>query len=120
VQGRRLALKPKAPDKSYLFAEMQRQEIRTWLRSLPDAERTRAALQADEQVASAILNAPPALSGINLEIHAHVAEKELERKFGPQLREIEEREEWVGKVNAAIEVATMQFRRESGLTEKDV
>jgi hypothetical protein len=36
------------------------------------------------------------------------------------MREIEEREEWVGKVNAAIEVATMQFRRESGLTEKDV
>jgi hypothetical protein len=119
VNNLRSGIKPKAPDHADVFGEMQRAEVRTWLRSLPPAERIRAALE-DESVAAAVLHVPPALSGLTSEVHERVVAAHVEKAFGSQLRGIQQREEVLEVVNSAIQVATTMFQREGGLTEKEI
>ena len=87
------------------------------VRNLPHVERIRTVLEGENSIASAVLNAPAVLSGLNADIYSHVAEAQMERTFGPQLREIERREEIAGNLNAAVDVVTSQFRKEAGLKD---
>src|SRR5205085_2180098 len=68
VSERRARLKPKPPDRKDAAAELGRQEIRTWLRSLSQAERDRmfngGGERVDPAIAEAVLSAPPELSGV--------------------------------------------------------
>lgn len=115
----RSELKLKPIDKTNVFEELQRQEIRTWLRSLPENQRIRAALEADPQATEAIVHASPALSGLSPEIHARVAEAMVQRVHGAQIEGIERREVVVQTAAAALQAAESQFRSEAGLTEKE-
>jgi hypothetical protein len=119
VQNLRKGLQPKAPDRADLFGEMQRQELRTFLRTLPDAKRLRLAME-DAAITEAVLHASPALSGLSQEQHELVKEAYVERAFGAQLRGIEKREEVISNVGSALTIATRQFLNESGLTEKEI
>jgi hypothetical protein len=168
----RKGFEPKAPDRSDICAELQRQELRAHLRALPEHERLRLAMN-DDVVAEAVLHGHPALSGMNvpldegsavdeghrsaiearyaggenmksleqefgedtvrLVLFAHdnaspappskydlVKSVYLERKFGQQMRGVEARQEVLDNVNAAIEIATREFIRESQLSERDL
>src|SRR5205085_9015718 len=63
VSERRARLKLKPPDRKDAAAELGRQEIRTWLRSLSQAERDRmfngGGERVDPAIAEAVLSAPP-------------------------------------------------------------
>ena len=119
VKNLRTGMKPKEPDRADLFGEMQRAELRTFLRSLPQPDRIRAAIE-DEKIAAAVLHASPGLSGLSAEMHQRVVDAHVEKAFGPQLAGIEKREEIADVVNSAVEIATKQFRNEAGLTEKEI
>ena len=114
IRGEMAAMVPKAPDKGDLFGEMQRAEIRTYLRSLPEAERTRVALTStDETVRAAILFSPAALSGLKDEVRQQVANAYLAATHGPRLAELEKAESVALEVAAAIEVASGFMNRVS-------
>ena len=93
---------------------MQRAEIRTYLRSLPEAERIRVALTStDETVRAAILFSPAALSGLKDEVRQQVANAYLAATHGPRLAELEKAESVALEVAAAIEVASGFMNRVS-------
>lgn len=119
VQNRRLALKPKEVDRSDLYAEMQRRELRDHLKTLPAEQRLRAAMD-DPAITEAVLNAPAALSGLSAEHLGLVRDGHMEKTFGPQLADIEKREAVLEVINSAVEIATAQFRRETGLAENEI
>ena len=114
IRGEMAATVPKAPDKGDLFGEMQRAEIRTYLRSLPEAERIRVALTStDETVRAAILFSPAALSGLRDEVRQQVEASYLETVHGSRLAELAKAENALLEVAAAIEVASAHMHRTS-------
>jgi hypothetical protein len=120
AQNARLAMQPKAPDRNDLAGEARRREMRDYLRSLPAEQRLRVAMESAEMT-EAVIDAPhPALSGLSAEHLDLVRDGHMEKTFGPQLREIEQREKVIEVVNSAIEVATSQFRKETGLSEESL
>jgi hypothetical protein len=119
TQNLRLALMPKAPDRSDLWSELQRRELRDHLRTLPDPQRLRLAME-DPAITEAVLDANPILSGLSAEQLDLVRDGHIERHCAPQLRGIEQREEVIATLNAAVEIASLQFLKESGLDEKEI
>jgi hypothetical protein len=119
VSNLRHAMKPKEADRSDIYGEMQRAELRAFVRAMPPEERLRA-VQSDPAMTDAVLLAHPALSGLSPEKYDLVKKDYAERTFGPQLRGLESREDVVDNLNAAVEVATRQFLTESGLTEAEI
>jgi hypothetical protein len=126
VANARKAFAPPAPDRSDLFAETQRRELRDHLWKLPAEQRLRAAMD-DPAKAEAVLLANPSLSGLTT--HGEdgapsqydlVRDQYLQSKFGEQIRAVERREAVVEVISAAVEVASSQFRRESGLNEEEI
>ena len=98
IRQQRAALTPKAPDRSDLFGELQRAEVRTWLRGLDEATRRRTVLETDDQmIKDAVMFAPAAMSGLTDEVKSHILERLVEGKFGPQLRELDAQEEAAAK-----------------------
>jgi hypothetical protein len=120
AKNARLAMQPKAPDRSDLAGEARRREMRDYLRSLPAEQRLRMAMESAEMT-EAVIDAPhPALSGLSAEHLDLVRDGHMEKTFGPQLRDIEKREEVVEVLNSAVEVASSQFMRESGLGAEEI
>lgn len=126
VANLRKAIAPPAPDRSDLFGESQRAELRAFVRSLPEGKRLRAVMD-DPSLTEAVLLAHPALSGLstNSEDGAPsqfdlVRDKYLETKFGAQLHGIEAREEVLANLNAAIAIATQDFCRETGIEPEEI
>ena len=72
INTRRAAMRPKR-DPNDLVGEMRRQELRTFIRSLPAGERVQAVF-ADPTVADAVADALPALSGLTPEQASHIAD----------------------------------------------
>jgi hypothetical protein len=119
VENLRKGFRLKEPDKSDLFAEQQRSELRTFLRSQPEIERLRLALE-DPAVAAAVAPATPALSGLSKQAHDLVVGAMIKREFGAQAAGVERRAEIVDNVSAAVEVARMQFRNTAGLGPEEI
>jgi hypothetical protein len=116
VQGERAALATRRPDKSDLFAEMQRQEVRTWLRSLPEGERMSVALSSkDPSVRDAILMAPAAMSGLQADVRDHVLTAVLEEAHGPRLRALDETQQAYELLDAAVKTAENFARADAGM-----
>jgi hypothetical protein len=95
-------------DKTDAVGELKRQELRTFVRNLPSGERVAALDTLGEDGVLAVLDAPPALSGIPADRHQFVRTRYLESKFGPQLRELE----LVDEDNTAFEAAATMVRKE--------
>jgi hypothetical protein len=119
VANRRKAVQLPEPDRTDLSAEMRRAELRSFVRGLPQEEKLRFVL-GNEAAATAVLDQVPAISGLNDDLFDRVKQERIERLFGPQLAEIEKREAVVEVVDAALEVATSQFRKESGLDDQEI
>ena len=119
LQQRRGELVLKAPDPKDVVAAMDRAEIRSWLRSLPIGERTRHALEGDERIIGAVINAPSALSGVTDEVHARATGVALDRQFGPALKKLAEEEDALAVVDSALKVASTQLLSEAGIKSDD-
>ena len=112
----RLSLLPRAPDRSDTFGEMQRSEIRTWLRSLPEGQRWKQLDTADKSVREAIIFAPAALSGMPEDRHALLIQTVMQETHGAQLADLEGLEDAIENAEAAIQVAGQNLQTASGLT----
>ena len=82
---RRASLKPPVPPRDDITGEMKRAELRAFVRGLPLKDRLAFASRHPE----AILDAPPALSGLPEDQYSRVRESYIAAKFGPEIREIE-------------------------------
>ncbi len=115
----RKAMQPPAPDRADLYGQAERHKLLDRVLALPQAERFRLAME-DQAVMGAVLAHQHVLfSGLSAEQLSEVRDAFIERNFGPQLAGIEQREEIVETLNSALQVATMQFRNEAGLTERE-
>ncbi len=112
LEAERASFLPKA-DRSDLFGEMQRQEIRTWLRSLSDGERMRAAM-SDDIIREAVALAPAALSGLDAERHGHVVNALVEARHGERVAKIVYESEVLQTADVAIREAANDLHKASG------
>ena len=117
---------PKQPDRADLFGELQRRELRDHVRSLPPEARLRAVME-DPALMEAVLLGHASLSGLST--HSEdgapsqfdlVRQSYVEKTFGSQLNGVEARERVVETLDAAVKVAVIQFRNESGLSEVEI
>lgn len=114
IRGERGALAPKAPDKTDTFAEMQRAEVRAWLRSLPEDERVLKAM-TDPAAREAVIHAPTvAMTGLSKEIRERLVNEATEAEHGPELERLKMREANVMAVMGALQVARMEFETDTG------
>ncbi|AWN47152.1 hypothetical protein DK419_13195 [Methylobacterium terrae] len=122
AKAQRAGFKPPPIDRTDPIGEMRRQEMRSYLRSLPPGERTAAAyaLAEDPEGASAIIDAPALLSGIlphqQNEIRERHEAAEIERKHGPALAALEAQEEDYEWASALATVVRNEMQEASGMT----
>jgi hypothetical protein len=93
-------------------------EIRTWLRSLPQAERDRVtrAENIDSQIRSAILEAPAVMTGV-AESHLDLMkEKALRESHDSLMDEIAELSTAIDAASSAVEAGRDSARIDTGLT----
>jgi len=117
----RAEIVPKVADPTDVVAEMQRSEIRAYVRGLPLAERTALAFSPDLDpiIARAIMTAPAMLSGLPDDRHAHLVRVHLEKHHAAELAEIEHIENQIEVVDAAIQTARNDIFFASGLDDID-
>jgi len=130
VENRRKAIKLPTPDPTDMVAAYEREAMLRFLRTeVPAAERLRV-VQNNPRMMEAVLMAPvPMMTGFSTEspdggetasAFDIVRNSYLEAHYGEQLRDIQARAEVVDTLNAAIAVATIQFRNESGLAIEEI
>ena len=124
VEARRSKMKLKEPDASDLKSELQRQEIRSWLRSLPQAERDRifngGGDRVDPGIAEAVLFAPPELSGVARSNITLMKDRLLEAQFPGESEELAEIEQAIALTERAVNVCTDEIVKEIGMTKEQL
>jgi predicted RNase H-like nuclease (RuvC/YqgF family) len=101
-------------------AEMLRAECRALLRSLPDADRIRLALETKESlIREAIAMAPPQLSGLPADIAQSVFDGLLTERYGVKLENNTHLLEAYEEALIAVEEAGHDIRREANLSDRD-
>jgi hypothetical protein len=108
---------PKA-DPTDAAGAIARMEIRTWLRSLPQAERDKITRSEniDPQIRSAILEAPAVMTGV-AESHLDLMkEKALRELHGSVMDEIAELSSAIDMAASAVEAGRDSTRIDTGLT----
>jgi hypothetical protein len=119
LKQRRAALgKPKV-DPTDLAAAMLRQEYRSYVRSLGLGDRARVLLSDDMEMIAAVLEVPPALSGLADDLLARVVDHYIEKTAGGELKAIEETEEALSLVQAAVGVAELDLKPHLGMQEHE-
>jgi hypothetical protein len=111
VRGERAGLVPKVPDRADVVGEMQRREVRDWLRTLEPVERMRVAVESKDLVITAVMHAPAELSGLPKDIHKSIVESEIESLHGARLSELKMHEQALEEAAAALQVAADDLQR---------
>jgi hypothetical protein len=98
-----------------------RSEMRQWLRSLSRGEALAALIAADvdDRLILAFLETPTAMLGDLSEIQERVQDHVLEKKYGPQLKRLTDRQEAVDLTNAALGISLYQLRQEAAFSGSD-
>jgi hypothetical protein len=107
---------PRDIDKSDIAGALRRQEIRGWLRSLPDARRNAMLIMTDQlepEIAAAIVESPPELSGVSSEQRARLTERAMALQYP---REAEN----ISNINAAAEALGDHIRMASEVLRKNL
>jgi hypothetical protein len=123
IESRRSALVIKEADPANLAAALERQEIRTWLRSLDLGQRqTMLATTTDRRILEAALAAPPELSGIAGNL-AHLADQ-IEERFvemihGPEIASIKFTEALLDEGEAGLGVARVLTQGVTELNDRE-
>lgn len=99
------------PDRDDVVLALDRQEIRAWLRTLPIGERIKHAA-SDPTVAAAVVNAPPALAGLNEDGHERAKAFLMEHMHGPELAQLRGESDAVETAGKAIDIAENQLLNE--------
>lgn len=108
--------KPAAPDKSDLYSEMQRREVRDYLRSLSEVDRLRVVYGTDDPlIREAIAHAPAVLSGLSEEHKGRVVDTLVQSVYGERAARLDEIDEGLMTARGALQVAAEDLRREAGL-----
>ena len=120
VAAQRAALMPTGPDKTDLFREAQRREIRELLGKMSMPERMHMASGSKNPlVVEAILYAPdPAMIGLPANFLADIVRNNMEQTHGSKLKELDALEEDIANADAAIQIAGIDMRRLSELDDR--
>jgi hypothetical protein len=112
LAAQRAALVLPGPDKTDIFRELQRREMRDSLARMPVNERMRMALESKNPlVVEAVLHAPdPSLLGFPAAVHADFVKKQLQAAHGPRLQELAVLDKDVANYDSAIQVAGLDLR----------
>ncbi len=90
---------------SDVFAEARHAELRSMLRSLPETDRIKLALE-NEAARNAVAVAPAVLSGIPAPVHAQLIDGLVETRFASRAKDLSALQEEAETVAAAVQVAT--------------
>src|SRR5262245_33508491 len=119
---RRGRLKLTQPDQTNIVAALERQEIRTWLRSLDQAQRDKLFLGGGERVthaiAEAVRTAPPALSGVAPSNINLMKERALEAQFPGEIEALADMERAIEVTERAVNVNTTEILNEMGIMKE--
>lgn len=117
ILTKRAMLKPKSPaDPKDAAAAIRRSEVRSFLRSMTDDQR-RAALigrDANPEYVAAMLEAPPAESGVLSATYKMLYDAAVKEQHGPLVEEIEHLEEAVQVAERAFNAAAFDIRNQAG------
>jgi hypothetical protein len=119
VEARRANIKLPPIDKSDAVGELRRQEVRTYLRSLPIEDRVKTLDMLGDDATVAVIDAAPALSGLLADHHQFVKTRYLEKQFGSQIKELEMIEEDHAAVEAAAQIVRRDLQFATGLGNAD-
>ncbi len=108
ISAKRAALQPKPIDRSDVVAELQRRELREFVRSLPFEKRLEAVFGLSDAHLEAITSAPSILSGLPQDRYDKIVEMQREKQFGAQIRALEAH----GEEHEAVESAAVMVRRD--------
>lgn len=109
-----------AIDPNNVVAEMQRQEARAYVRSLPEIERLRLAVETkDAVIREAIATGSRELSGVPADVHTVVRDELLVERFGPKISNNAHLIEAFSDALIAVEEAGHDIRREVNMSEQD-
>lgn len=110
IKADRESLNRPAIDRADLLAELQRQEMRSWLRQMAPGERYSILMTGDSRdVMEAALTAAPGLSGITADQRDNLARIYVERVHPEKLQELEARTEVNVLAGAACRAAVMDL-----------
>ena len=119
---RRDRLRLKQADQTNVVAALERQEIRTWLRSLDQAQRDKLFLGGGERVtpaiAEAVMTAPPALSGVAPSNINLMKERALEAQFPGEIEALADMERAIEVTERAVNVNTTEILNEMGIMKE--
>jgi len=119
IKASRASLTRPTFDKADLIGELQRQEARTWLRSMEPMQRLITLLgDKDGNLIEAAFAAPAYLSGLDKLTdvqRGQIEETFVQARFAPQIAAIEEREEANALARVAVRAAVMELRDAAGL-----
>jgi hypothetical protein len=122
VAERKSKLKVDGPDKSDLAGAFRRMEIRNFLKAMKgNDQKNYFARHGDNlpgEVAMAILEMPPELSGVPKSRHDLVTERALAARHGPEIAEIAELEEAIAAAESAVETGRDEVRLEVGVHDE--
>ena len=94
--------------------ETRRDQTRVWLRSLPPHERFQQAF-SNEKIRAAIMDADCWLSGLSEEQHSQLVNHHLQQNFPAELRQLDDLDETVANMNAALQVSRNEVCRPSNI-----
>ena len=118
----RSKIKLQPADKTDMVSAMLRAEMRTWLRSKPQSERdaylSKNLENLDPQMALAVMELPPEMSGVSSQQHNMLVDRAIEAQHGETLGEIEALEHGILLAERAVEASREEVRRETGVDPK--
>lgn len=110
-----------AEQRGDVVGEMQRAELRGWLRGLEPAERLRLLLEGgDPGIREAALLASPVLSGLSKEHSTLLIERAAQDRHGPALKAWEREAEALESAVAAVDVAERDLFAVAGVAKSAV
>lgn len=117
--AKRAAMQPKPIDRSDIVGELQRRELREFVRSLPLEKRVEAVFTLGDEHLEAITSAPAILSGLPDDRYAKIVEIQREKQFGSQIRALESDDEDLTAVGSAGQMVRRNLQVASGLSDAD-
>ena len=122
VADRKSKLRVERPDKSDVAGAMRRTEIRNFLRAMKGNDQknyfARYGDNLPAEVAMAILEMPPELSGVPKTRHDLLTDRALTAQHGPEIAEITEMEEAIAAAESAVETGRDEVRLEVGVHDE--
>jgi len=119
IEKRRADLAKPTVDRSDIVGELQRQEIRSMLRTLPPGERfAMITTETSGALAAAALGAPREVTGLSEDHFNRIAEVWSARVHGPEMERLTEIAEAVDLTGVMVEMTRRAMGEESGLRGK--